>query len=332
MLFERCYATANWTLPSFASVFTGLLPYRHGVIGGDLRKLPDRIRTLPQILGDHGYRREAFAAVPYFRSDFSISRGFEKVHLFTDGPVTARLETYQEQVLEWLRKPPDDPWFLLVHYYDAHHPYGAPEPFDGMYYSGDPRDPSETSLSVVYSERNRLRKRKSEYYRWLQGITDIEYPIAQYAAGVSYVDRAVGGLVDVLRATGALDDTLVVLLADHGEQLTEHDTYFFHNWPYEEGLHVPLIVRLPGGQGRGLRIDADVSLLDVLPTLLELMAIPVEVGGDGESVVNLIRGSRSRDRLFFAEHGSPGDRELVKTVWDAIHRLLLFRVDGLSWS
>jgi arylsulfatase A-like enzyme len=215
-----------------------------------------------------------------------------------------------------------------VHYFDAHDPYRPPPPFDRMYYEGDPaQERPGQDIDVIYSERNRIRADKRERYDWLEGVRDLQFPVKQYAAGITYLDRHVGALLDSLRATGQIDRSIVVVLADHGEHLTEHDTYFTHTFPYEECLHVPLMIRLPKAVMGGTRVGDPVSLVDVLPTVADLMGFELPGPVDGQSLVPFMRGEQIAPRILLAERGSKESR-MARAVWDADHRLLEFREDG----
>jgi arylsulfatase A-like enzyme len=332
IVFEHCSSAATWTLPSFASLFTGLLPYHHGVIGGPHGKLDDAQVTLAEILAEHGYRTYAYTSVDYLSARHGMMQGFGFIQSFLRGDVTGRVQQVRPHVEDVLRRPHRDPVLVFAHFFDAHAPYDPPAPFDGMYYEGDPRDPTHDTISVIYDQqRNRIRRDPEPFYRWLRGITDLEYPVRQYAAGVSYLDHELDSLFETMRTSGMMDRSIVIVLADHGEHLTEHDTYFTHRFPYEECLHVPLMIRLPHAVAAGRRVTTDVSLIDVLPTLLELLGLPPREPLDGLSLVDLMKGGRDLPRDYlFAEHGGRINN-VVKAVWDDEYRLIHFHTGGRDW-
>jgi len=318
ILFTDCASTATWTLPSFASLFTGKLPGDHQTIGGDWSQLPDAEITLAERLAANGYHTSAVVAVDFLGAPFDLHRGFERYEKHTDVAVNGRLRRYDRRVHSMFRVPPREPWMLMVHYFDTHDPYEPPDEFDRLYYEGDekaePSDPAR-SIDVIYSGQNRIRQSRRFRYMWLEGVRDIEYPVRQYAAGVTYVDHHVGITIDEMRESGVLDDSIVILLADHGEHLTEHDIYFTHRLPYAECLQVPLMIRLPGGRLAGTRIEEPVSLVDVLPTLLDLLGLDPAPGIEGRSLAPLLRGEEPAPRLLYAEHGTRKDM-WAKSVWD----------------
>lgn len=329
IVFTDCASTSTWTLPAFASVFTGRLPAEHRTIGGEWIRLPMDEIPLAERLKANGYHTTAFVAVDYLGKEFGMDRGFDRHLNHSQFPVNGRLEHYDRRLRNVLRVPPREPWFLFAHYFDAHDPYEAPAPFGRMYYEGDekvePGDPAR-SIDVIYSERNRIRQNPQRRYAWLEGVRDLEFPVREYAAGVSYVDHHVGVTLDSMRSTGVLDESIVIILADHGEHLTEHDTFFTHRWPYAETLQVPLMIRLPRGVGAGMRIDAPVSLVDVLPTLLDLLGLESAPGLTGQSLTGLMRGEGAEPRLLFAEYGAKSEWN-ARSVWDADWRYTEF-VDG----
>lgn len=307
-------------MPSFASLFTGLLPYRHGSTGGGSRLEPDAT-TLAETLRSRGYATHAFVAVDYLTSAFSMDRGFEQHRSFLEGRVSTRSDVYRDELLQFIRGEHERPFLLFAHFYDAHSPYKPPPPFSGMYYQGNPYAAENAGLGLPPDA-------SPDIYGWLAGVTDIEFPVAQYAAGISHVDHAVGLLLDELRESGLMDRSIVVVTGDHGEHLTEHGLRFYHQHPYEEVLHVPLMIRLPGAIGGGGRIRDEVSLIDVYPTLLSLLGLPVDRSLDGIDLVGRMRGEAPQsDRYLYSEFGSTEER-WMKAVWDDRYRLVSFNIDG----
>lgn len=330
ILFEDCASTSTWTLPSFASLFTGLLPQRHGAIGGRHTELDPSVVTLAEILGAQGYRTAGLVAVDYLTGHFGLDRGFERHRAYVGGRVSGRNETYAIPAFRAIGRLAAAPSFLFLHYFDAHAPYTAPEPFHRKYYEGDPtvvpQDPARR-IEVIHGPTNRAAGDPSRLYQWLEGVRDLEYPVREYAAGVSYLDGRVGAALDTLEARGRFEDSIVIVVADHGEHLTEHDLYFTHRFPYRECLQVPLMIRLPGGQGGGTRVADPVSLVDLLPTLADLLQVPLETPVDGISLVGALRGEPLPDRVLFAEYGGREGNK-VKAAWDREHRYLEFHLDS----
>ncbi|MBU0755072.1 MAG: sulfatase-like hydrolase/transferase [Planctomycetes bacterium] len=331
VVFERAYAPAPWTLPSFAGIFTGLLPCEHGTVGGEDLVLGEEYTTLAEWLRDQGYFTKAFVAVDYLTDHFGMDQGFEALSAFLGGEVTGRIEQYEEELFSFLADPPEKPYFLMVHYFDAHHPYLPPAPYDRMYYQGDPKRPDTYTLAVIYRDTNRAMNRSNDLYKWLLGIRDIQYPIKQYAAGITHVDHHIGLLMDQLRKTGELDRSIVVLLADHGEHLTEHDIYFTHRYPYEETLRVPFMIRLPGAKHGGMRVQEGVSTLDLFPTLAGLLSKELQIPCSGINLQPYLseKAPAPPPRHIFSEYGTP--KRYTRAVWYDQYRLIRFENPRKHW-
>lgn len=322
--FTRCYATAPWTLPSFASIFTGLTPSHHGAVGGTREVLDDRFTTLAEHLGRAGYRTYGFASVKWLTRPFGTAQGFNfELPLASPpdlegGPLVTALARATFDL------PRDKPLFTFLHYFDAHAPYAPPPPFTRMYYEGDERAPGAPVLDFLRSPANAAPNRAGGLYDWLAGVTDLRFPAREYAAGVSYTDDHVGRIVAELKRRQRYDDTLIIVVADHGEHLGEHGLWFTHALPYQETLHVPLLVKLPLGRAAGRLIDTPVSTLDILPTLLDWLDLPA-AEGDGRSLRNLVEGrDRGDASLLVAEQGSESD-DFSKSLIDWPWKLIYFR-------
>lgn len=322
--FARCYATAPWTLPSFASIFTGLTPSHHGAIGGMREVLADSFTTLAEHLAGAGYRTYGVASVKWLTIPFGTAQGFNFELPLASPPKLEGGPLVTALGLATFDLPRDKPLFTFLHYFDAHAPYAPPPPFAHMYYQGDERAPGQPVLEFLRSPANAAPNRDGGLYDWLTGVTDLGFPAREYAAGVSYTDDHVGQVVAELKRRGRYDDTLIIVVADHGEHLGEHDIWFTHTLPYQETLHVPLLVKLPQGHAAGRVIDTPVSTLDILPTLLDWLDLPA-AEGDGRSLRELVEGRDGGDAsLLVAEQGSePDDFSKSLIVWP--WKMLYFR-------
>ena len=338
--FSRCYATAPWTLPSFASIFTGLLPYRHGAIGGDHPGLDDRFTTMAELFAAAGYLTTGYVSIDYLTDSFGMAQGYN-----ASAPELPAQEMDQASLLTWLARNlfserRGEATFLFLHYFDVHTPYTPPAPFDRMYYDGDERAPGEPIMTLLRSERNRAARKTSQMYDFLAGVTDLQFPVKQYAAGVTYVDDHVGQVIRKLQELGLYERMLIVLVSDHGEHLGEHDVYFAHTLPYQETLHVPMIIKLPGTAHAGMVVHEPVSTLDILPTVLEVAGLPATGPLDGRSLSNLIFSHGGADgpstaidsltatsSFTAAEQGSAIDH-FVKALIEEPWKLLWFHDSG----
>jgi len=316
IVFEHCYSQAPWTKPSVATILTSLHPRAHGVLTHhgwfgerDGRKadphaagagskepteptavtdvLPARARTLAEILRARGYRTAAFVTNPWIRPEWGFAQGFE------------RFEHYREKdgrlpvadALKWLKENEGTPSFVLVHLMDVHGPYDAPEE--------DYRALRESpGLQEDWTLDDRSFLRIPEYLRlspWTRDPAARELATwrARYAAGIRDVDEKIGSLVDRLREEGTLDETVLMVTADHGEELLEHDGWDHGRNLYDHQTRVPWIVRLPGGASAGTRVSEVCSLTDVMPTALSFLGL------DG------VRGLHGRDRSDLSRAADP---------------------------
>lgn len=342
VLFTRAHATAPWTLPSFASIYTGLRPYRHGAIGGEYSRLPRQTGTMAEYLRNAGYATAAWVTINYLGGQFGMNQGYRHFRFIGSSARQGVEQASQvtHQAMNWLDakksgrgrrsqyRKPGQPFFAFVHWFDVHAPYTPPAPWDRMYYEGDEKGPGRPVHDLLLSDRNKAKPRPQNraMYDWLEGVTDLEFGVKQYAAGVSYVDDHVGKVLAKLRERGEYDDALIVLVSDHGEHLVEHDMYFTHKKPYQETVHVPLIVKLPRGVAAGSVVETPVSTLDLLPTLLDVCGQETPDGLDGRSLLGLMRGRDDGESLLVAERGAAPDdfdKMLIEWPW----KLLAFRTD-----
>ena len=179
------------------------------------------------------------------------------------------------------------PFFMLLRHMDPHAPYLPPGPFQRIFYHGDECDPSNDSMEPVLA----FKPFRDFFASWMPpGITDKDYVIAQYDGAIAYMDSCIQTILTYLEAWGVLDDTIIVLNADHGETLYEHECWFDHHGLYDSNLHVPLIIRYPGRVPAGLRVSGYNQHKDLTPTLLELAGIESGIPFDGRSLMGMVRG------------------------------------------
>ena len=193
-----------------------------------------------------------------------------------------------------------EPWFILLRHMDPHTPYLPPSPFSRLFYHGDECDPENTSMEPVFAF-----KPFADYFRsWMpEGITDRHYMDAQYDGAVAYMDACIAALFTQLETLGILDDTIVVINADHGETLYEHECWYDHHGLYDPTLMVPLIIRYPRRLPRGARVSGFNQHKDLMPTLLQLARIRTDLRFDGQSLLRLVQRRRAsfESELYITE-------------------------------
>jgi len=281
--FERAYAAAPWTLPSHVTMLSGLLPSVHGVDQPDLRPGRDT-RLLAEVLRDAGYYTFAGTDGGWLGADFDLDRGFRA---FDDADVDfeARLDRALERIdaVHGVR-----PFFAFLHTYDVHCPYTPGAPYDGMFASDGARA-IETEGRCGNPDFNLLDLDAAE----------ARFLADRYDGGIRRADDALGEFLAELEARGVLDDTVVVVTSDHGEEFLEHGRIGHEGSVYPELLHVPLVVRAPGVEP-GVRAEP-VGLVDLVPTVLELLDVAPPDDLDGASLAGALRGEPASARPVHAE-------------------------------
>jgi arylsulfatase A-like enzyme len=344
VVFEQSFAASSFTPPSHASLFTGLYPSEHGLTYWN-RKLAD-VPTAAELFAAAGYR--TFAVSP-LKTLFlvGLDRGFgTTVELpFVAEPGRILLgdaEAINAEALASLTPSGDaaeQPFFAWLHYYDAHRVFGRQgEDWARRYADPDmPLAVGDTEDWYQLPPTRRPDRAKSQ-----QDVTPEQARFIEdrYDGGLAYLDAQLGVLFDGLREAGVLDDTIVVVTADHGEVLTEHEAEWFAHDPHlvDENIRVPLVIRMPDGRHGGRRVSALSSGVDVLPTVLELAGLPAPgLSHSGMDLSHLVRGDVGpRREVVYAERqakdrtGERGvsdaqaarDRDASRMVRTATHKLV----------
>jgi arylsulfatase A-like enzyme len=302
VLFEDAIAQCGTTPQSLASLMTGLYPYTDRLVERDGRVwyLDQRFHTLAQVLTGWGFRTHAITSQIQAARITGLDKGFETfdgIELTSDDSNPVRDAAEMTQLAgEWLKSAGESgsPFFLWLHYLDPHHPYRAPA-FRDAFADEVPVEPeSAEPRYYVYGPK------KSKRYP----LTDAELGalILEYDREVRYVDEALRTLFEGELAP-YLDESIVVLTADHGEALGDHGM-ITHNELYHSILRVPLLIRLPGARGGGRTVSSPVMLVDVFPTVLELIGLRRTSPLRGISLTRHLEGGSDHDaRIRLAEYG-----------------------------
>ena len=317
LVFTRAYAQGNETLYSHASLFTGRYPSELGPMVYERFRLPPDAGTFAAYLAQDGYRTEAVVAGGHLTAHFGHDGGFHRYQSMEDFSTFHQTVPVALERLDGLAAS-GSPFLLLVHGYDAHSPYlkagplfrldtpgydgpmldFARSPFTYERILGDRYYPDFEPSQVSDADGNHFLSPNSfdELEAYAQahpgaGIpldqADLDFLLASYDAAVRHADLYVGMLLDRLDALGIADDTVVVVLADHGECLLERG-HFNHRFSlHDENVHVPLLLRVPGLEAA--HHDDPVALVDVAPTLLELTG-GRERAGRGTSLLHPVKG------------------------------------------
>jgi arylsulfatase A-like enzyme len=293
-VFEHATSTSTWTLPSHASLLTGLYPDEHGVNSyRDLRRIPDDVPTLAAAFRESGYATGGFAGGRWVTPRFGFDRGFDVFE--NDTEWAASIEDYAhrgETAARWVESlPPDQGYFLFVHYYQVHAPYWSPAVTRGRFLGGE----------------GAREEAASPFESGAPTAADLEHQIRLYDEDIAAVDIGIGALLHDLHAARPDRPPLVVLTADHGEEFFEHGGSG-HGQPHREVLSVPLIVSHP--QLRGLveaRIADPVDSTRVAPTIADLVGLEERPFREERSAVSSIVGSSSPSSIAVAGSGRASD-------------------------
>ncbi len=295
-VFEDATSQAPWTLPSVISYLTGRFPgelarARSGEMG-----VPDGVPTLAERLAAAGYRTGAYVANPTVSAAGGFARGFET--FWVPPAVVASLSLHADEVERrarpWLDAHAAEPFFLYLHFLDPHDPYASPDtggrrsPFYPAYKGKITGDMvhgvalGQVELSDPQRDRAQLR--------------------ALYDSEIAYVDRKIGELLEAIDPE-VLSRTLVVLTADHGEELYDHGGWKHGQTLYQEQIHVPLMVRWDGRVAAGRRVSGAVRLLDLVPTVLDAAGLPAPDELDGVDLLPTLRGMETLPRRAALSEG-----------------------------
>ncbi|MHC4478907.1 MAG: sulfatase [Planctomycetota bacterium] len=308
VVFSRAMATSSWTMPTIMSVFTSLYPGLHGMTDW-AKQLPAGTTTLAHVLKANGYITAAFVSNPALDGDCGFDRGFDLYDDFSvrlslrsglfgdsgristniyDGALTNDL--VNRLAINWLQKNHSCRFFMFVFYFDAHHDYIPPPPYDTMF------DPNYDGAIDGRGIRSQPRRSTRPPPR------DLQHIIALYDGEIRYTDYCISQLLDKFRECQILDRTLVIVFGDHGDEFYEHGSTSHAFTLYNEVLNIPLILSWPGTIAPDQRIDALVGQVDIMPTILDYLGIEYKALMQGVSLRPVIENRRPKVHdLVYAE-------------------------------
>jgi len=299
IIFTQAIAQGASTIPSLPS-----LMYSRYFKTSEVKPTINRIKntklpilSLQEILRANGYFTIfacAHSAIPQIKA---VLKGWDKIFEFDDIKPHAQLVT--NKIVRWLKeyggKLWRKPFFLWIHYMDTHTPYVLPLYYkakfcwDELFYPPYPikildRPPWLGGIPLAFIEYN---------------ITDFRYYIAQYDGAINFVDDYIGFIMDYLKENNLYNNTLIIISSDHGEAMGEHNFFLVHSLHlYDEFIRVPLIMKLPKNLKEGKRIQNQVQLIDVAPTILHITGINKIDSMQGESLLPLILKDEGRKREY----------------------------------
>ena len=289
-VFEQCYSPSIPTTPGYSSMFTGMDVFGTDVVA--LRHegpLGEHMKTLAEVLGDNKYNTTCVG----FRGN-QASRGFQNYIDFSgwgsiDEGRSPKAENLNAVTIPELKRlaAEDKPFFLFLRHMDPHSPYLPPRPFERIFYDGDEFDKNNHSLDPVM----KFKPFCDYFASWFPPhCKDKDYIIAQYDGALAYMDSAIANIFATIDMLGIEEETLVVIDADHGETLHDHECWYDHHGIYDCTLHIPLIFVYPGKVKAGQRFSDIVHMKDIMPSILELMGVKSKINFDGRSLAPLMDG------------------------------------------
>jgi arylsulfatase A-like enzyme len=333
ILFEEAYSQSPKTASSHMTIMTGVYPEAHGVRNweekgrgkrgekgkgkrgkkgrgkrGENRRLSEEIPTLATVLRRAGYRTVGYAGGGNVAGGLGFNQGFQIYRRVKGaGPVFKTAAAALEELTRPTGTAGHTPFFLFIHTFETHDPYVPPQPYADLY-----ADPDYDGRIVSSRLKLRLLSRGGDWGArhkayWArvepESRRDVQHLRDLYDGAIRYTDDQIGGFLERFRTLKLEDEALIVFLSDHGEEFREHGG-FRHNDVYQEVLQVPLILRCPGDgskKAQGRRVKAAVRLLDVMPTLLEFVGLPVPEHAEGRSLLPLLRRAEEAPRPVFSQ-------------------------------
>jgi len=313
--YRRAYSQAPWTTPSIGSLLTSRSPTALG-IHGDRSRLPDEVRLLPEALRDAGYATGAVVSHDYCTARWGFAQGFDH---FDESSVRGYQAVTSRRItnlgIGFVEAQRDRPWFLFLHYFDPHFSYvghrrhafgGRPTDYDGPI-------ASRMKFNALYARRPDLDD---------ADLSELE---RLYDSEIAFTDHHIGRFLDHLRLRGVLDQTLVIVTADHGEEFLDHGDLGHAKTLYDELIRVPLIIRVPGTAPA--IVEPPVGLIDIFPSVLDHLDLPPEPGAAGRSLFRDGQLDGAPRRAVYTET-SRFERALHGVV-DGRHKLVLDLESGL---
>jgi arylsulfatase A-like enzyme len=310
VLFKNAYAQSAWTRPSVGALFTGLYPFQHQAI--TLKSgLAAELETLAEILGGSGFYTIGISSNAGIKEFFNFHQGFAyfKYHSNLDGGQADVLNTYAFEQFGLKREP----FFLYLHTMEPHRPYLLREEF----------------IPPPVKEVHRVSVGDPGAPRYTVNLPQV---LSHYDAAISQNDKAFGDLMDEMKRQGLYDDTLIILMSDHGEEFYEHEGFAHGNKLYQESIKHLFIVKLPQQENAGTLIEENVQEIDIFPTILDLAGLPVPSYCAGKSLRQILLDPDAVvspfHREIFVESGDElRKKAVIDGRWKLIHTGKVWRED-----
>ena len=328
VLFTDVTAASSWTNPSNGSMLTSHNPLSIDTIWSDYdRRIPEDEVLLAEYLHNAGYKTAGFVSNYWMRANFGYDQGFD-FYQNTTGEDARRAFAINEMATTWLDsnlgvlESGDQPLFLYLYYLDPHSWYDPPSPYDTLYdstYTG-------TMTAEIFGHGQDVVAGNL-----VPTERDIEHLLALYDGEIAHWDFYLGQMFDYLKANKFLENSIIVVTSDHGEMFGEHGKWVHANSLYEEVLRVPLLFSYPAEVSAGKVFSAPVHMMDITPTIMDMVDIPVPDHMQGQSLLPIMQGGAAPDsRPIYSE--MPGETDPTSDpYWIAPHANL-FSVKQDGWK
>lgn len=321
-VFENATSSTSWTLPAHVSLFTGLYPSSHKVTQKKGNIVSDKTKMLAEILKANKYRTFGFANGGYVAGHYGFKRGFEEyprsgpkgikneskeiveIHK-AQGGAGVGLQRAKEKIEALNNK---EPFFIFMHTYDIHCPYDPPEPYLSKYKT-EGRKEIDSTKCIAHEDSNKVKKEQM----WT--LSD------RYDGNISWVDNTLGQFFDWFYTTEASKNTYIIIVSDHGEEFFEHKHLDHRNSLYKELVHIPMIIAGPGIKPS--RLPNPFSLVDVMPTALDLLGIEPQKSLDGFSYAELLKTGKSSTELPAWRMAELDRGKVLRSAYDDKSNLIL---------
>ena len=307
--FDQAISSSGWTLPAVGSLLTGTWPTIHGAVGQGvmLRPLRREIETAPEVLQASGYRTVGIANAAFVSPMVGIDRGFDHFdHRYSYNHDARHAQLVVDLAIRELHARQDEPAFFFIHLFDPHLDYAPPAGYATKYTEGRSSPPPPITMEVCQGMQTGDNGRRPPH------AEDIAYVRGVYQGEVNFMDAQVGRFVEELKSLGLYERSTLVVTADHGEEFWDHEGFEHGHTLYDELIRVPLIVKLPADVAIARKVVSEpVRVLDVMPTVFDVLGIEKPGSFDGESMMPLVRGEPGGNRPAFSESTLYGPQKVA---------------------
>ena len=307
VVFDHMFANEPYTLASTASLFTSRYSHEHGLVQ-EINRINPIIPTLSELLAgeeidsglisDSGWLKE---------SAWGLLRGF--THTYTTQSYSHDAKRVTAALEDFYSERADQSSFMYIHLIPPHGPYMPPEKFR-IFMEAEPDFITPHSQNLAAIDKGKLEVTQKQ----------LDYIIAMYDANILYADRLTKQILDYLEERNLLEQTIVIVSSDHGEAFRQHGRMLHNSTVFDEMLHVPFLIHFPEALNlRGKRVSEPVSLVDVMPTLMEIYGISEQPEVSGRSLLPLLAGEEDPRDYLYAETLYTGDRTVRDARYKYIH-------------